>query len=130
MIDIHGEDVDYLREVLEFAIRNDVAHKLLEKLAFLSNYGNGPGPIFGRDQTGEQLAWALTNANPNGSVCQLYPDSAPHSFTFVMLNKDGSRWFNGGLIYSGPGQRLDGGFPALTVGIGIDDSVHGWSVHT
>ena len=47
-----------------------------------------------------------------------------------MKHPDGSRWFNGGLIYSGPGQPLDGSAPALTVGIGIDSSVHNWSVHT
>jgi hypothetical protein len=34
------------------------------------------------------------------------------------------------LIYFGPGQPLDGSAPALTVGIGIDSSAHGWSIHT
>ena len=42
-------------------------------------------------------------------------------------------WFNGGLIYSGPGHPLDGSGPAFTVS--LDEEVaagkrHTWSVHT
>ena len=97
---------EHLANVLEFAINNGCVHKLVERLNYLASYGGGK------------------------NVCMLHQDWAPNSFEFVMNHPDGSRWFNGGLIYSGPGQPLDGSTPALTVGIGIDTSVHGWSVHT
>ena len=97
---------DHLAQVLKFAVENDYAVKLLERLDYLANYADGKG------------------------TCEIHNDWAPHSFAFLMLREDGSRWFNGGLIYSGPGQPLDGSGPAFTVGIGVDSSRHGWSVHT
>jgi len=97
---------DHLAQVLKFAVENDCAVKLLERLDYLANYADGKG------------------------TCEIHNDWAPHSFAFLMLREDGSRWFNGGLIYSGPGQPLDGSGPAFTVGIGVDSSRHGWSVHT
>lgn len=128
MLDV--KDLEHFLDVMTFAAREGVADKLLTRLAFLSNYGNGPGPVFAPDENVAHLAWVLTNRNPNGSTCELYRDFAPHSFAFLMRHEDGSTWFNGGLIYSGPGVPLDGSFPALTVGIGIDSSNHDWSVHT
>lgn len=128
MIDV--KNLEHFTDVMTFAARESVADKLLTQLAYLSNYGNGPGPAFKPDENVAALAYALTHRNPNGSVCELYPDFAPYSFEFLMLKEDGSKWFNGGLIYSGPGVPLDGSFPALTVGIGIDSSKHGWSIHT
>lgn len=100
------EDPDYFAEVMQFALDNDCADKLTEKLGYLTAYHEGE------------------------NTCQLYKDWAPYSFHFLMLRPDGTRWFNGGLIYSGPGQPLDGSAPALTVGIGIDSSRHGWTAHT
>jgi hypothetical protein len=100
-------DPEHFAQVCEFALNHGCTRALVERLDWLAQYGG-----------------ALDFA-----TCTLYPDHAPHSFAFV-IEKDGARWFNGGLIYSGPGQPLDGSAPALTVGIGIDDSTHGWSVHT
>jgi len=99
-------DHEHLASVLRFAAENNCADKLVEKLSYLAQYGDG------------------TN------MCEVYADWAPNSFAFLMKHPDGTRWFNGGLIYSGPGQPLNGSAPALTVGIGIDSSKHGWSVHT
>jgi hypothetical protein len=104
MIEI--EDPNYFTKVMDFALENNCASKLLERLEYLTSYHEGE------------------------NTCVLFKDWAPHSFSFYMLRPDGSRWFNGGLIYSGPDQPLDGSFPALTVGIGIDSSKHSWSVHT
>ena len=95
---------------MQFAVDYDCATQLLDELLYLGTYADG-------------------NVNA-GTTCELYPDFAPNSFAFLMRHKDGKPWFNGGLIYSGPGQPLNGSFPALTVGIGIDSSKHGWSVHT
>lgn len=103
-IEIH--DPEHFVKVLQFALANKATVKLIERLDYLAHYGDG------------------------ANVCHLHRDWAPNSFGFAMMRPDGSVWFNGGLIYSGPGQPLDGSAPALTVGIGIDSSVHGWSVHT
>ena len=97
---------EHLAAVKAFAESVGALPQLEDKLDYLANYGDG-------DMT-----------------CELHADWAPHSFAFAMTRPDGSRWFNGGLIYSGPGQPLDGSFPALTVGIGVDSSKHSWSVHT
>lgn len=97
---------DHFAKVMKFAIENGCADKLTERLAYLAGYQEGL------------------------NTCELHSDWAPNSFEFLMKRPDGTRWFNGGLIYSGPGQPLNGSAPALTVGIGIDSSVHGWSVHT
>lgn len=75
--------------------------------------------------------------------CEVYPDWAPHSFTLLMVGAqsqpDGRRdvWWNGGLIYSGPGlggspeQLSNGTFPSLTVDIDpAPRGEHAWRVHT
>lgn len=103
MIDFKAPD--HFVKVLRFAVSVGAADKLVERLDYLANYGDG------------------TN------TCELHNDWAPHSFEFVMKRADGTRWFNGGLIYSGPGQPLDGSAPALTVSLSKGDG-HGWSVHT
>lgn len=103
---IEFKNTKHLIEVMDFATKVGAMDKLLDKLRYLAEYGDG------------------------SNICELYGDWAANSFAFGMNRPDGTRWFNGGLIYSGPGQPLDGSAPALTVGIGIDSSVHGWSVHT
>jgi Domain of unknown function (DUF4120) len=95
----------HFAEVTQFALQNGCLLKLAERLDYLAKYGDG------------------------SNICHLYYDYAPNSFAFVMTHSDGTRWFNGGLIYSGPGRPRDGSGPALTEGIGIDTSRHGWSVH-
>lgn len=102
-------DPEHFAQVLEFALQNKCAGQLGDKLDYLAHYGGN---------------------NPGENICELHKDFAPYSFEFLMKHPDGTRWFNGGLIYSGPGQPLDGSAPALTVGIGIDSSKHGWSIHT
>ncbi len=104
MIEI--KDPDHFIEAIKFAVANGCVDKLLERIDYLTDYAGGD------------------------NTCCLHKDFAPLSFEFLMLKPDGTRWFNGGLIYSGPGQPLDGSAPALTVGIGVDSSQHGWSIHT
>ena len=100
------EAPDFFAAVLEWAVANKCYGKLMEQLDYLGNYSD------------------------EVTTCRLYSDFAPNSFEFVMEWADGTRWFSGWLVYSGPTQPLDGSAPALTVGIDIDSSVHGWSVHT
>ena len=100
------EDPTHFATVLEWAVANKCYDKLMQRLDYLGHYSD------------------------KATTCRLYKDFAPNSFEFLMELPDGTRWFNGGLIYSGPTQPLDGSAPALTVGIGVDSSVHGWSVHT
>lgn len=99
------EDPEHMAKVIEFAVANKCAHKLLERLDYLSNYSD------------------------EATTCHLYSDHAPNSFAFAMKRHDSQFWFNGGLIYSGPGQPLDGSGPAFTVSIGTEPG-HSWSMHT
>lgn len=101
------ECADYLAEVETWAKENGCIDKLESRLDYLRNYGGAP----------------------DFTECYLYKDFAPHSFEFV-IEREGKRWFNGGLIYSGPGQPLDGSFPALTVDLGPSGREHDWSIHT
>ena len=100
----------HYKAVLEFARSVGAEKQLQDQLEYLRDY---------RDES---------------TRCHLYHDFAKHSFGFTMnrLSESGeeSRWFNGGLIYSGPGLPLDGSAPQLTVGIGLDSRQHQWSVHT
>ena len=61
------------------------------------------------------------------------PILPPHSFYFKMhrLLPDGTYkfWFDGGLIYHGPGQPGDGSAPAFSVEVGGPEGPH-WSIHT
>lgn len=87
---------EHFDKVTRFAALNGCLLKLAERLDYLTNYGGG------------------------GNVCHLYYDRAPNSFEFTILRADGSPWFNGGLIYSGPTQSCDD----------VNPSKHAWSVHT
>lgn len=104
MINVHCPE--HLEQVRAFAHEHGAEAELEERLDYLASYGGG------------------------ANICELHKDFAPYSFEFLMKHPDGSRWFNGGLIYSGPGQPLDGSFPALTVSIGHSEHLHDWSVHT
>ena len=74
------------------------------------------------------------NALARNGRCRLFRDFAPHSFTFVVEDRQpDSSWrqaLNGGLIYSGPTQPLDGSGPAFCVGISQSGNAHDWSIHT
>jgi hypothetical protein len=108
MLEIYCEE--HLKKVREFARGVGALKQLDDKLNYLRDYGGGD------------------------NVCRLGYDFAPNSFEFIMCHPDGTRWFNGGLIYSGPTQPLDGSFPALTVSLDIlngpPKNTHDWSVHT
>ncbi len=80
----------------------------------------------------EEALERLRNLAGKDSKCTLYSDFAPHSFEFV-ITRNGQRWINGGLIYSGPGQASNGGGPSFTVSLDPDASQgisHKWSIHT
>lgn len=75
--------------------------------------------------------------------CYISPDNyAPNSFYFRMVdaNDETNMWFNGGVIYSGPGltndaggARSDGGASSFTVSLDPRAAAgreHMWSVHT
>lgn len=103
---IEFKDPEHLREVLRWASENGCSAKLAARIDYLATYGDGK------------------------NVCELYCDHAPNSFAFLMLHPDRTRWFNGGLIYSGPGQPLNGSAPAFTVSLDRTGHEHNWSVHT
>ncbi len=81
----------------------------------------------------DYLAGYACHDSPKDTKCHLGYDFAPNSFRFTMMKRtnDGeyNYWFNGGLIYSGPGIPLDGSGPAYTVSLSPKKG-HNWSVHT
>lgn len=89
MITINEHAQKYFLDELIWAVNNGCAAKLIERLDYLATYAGGKGE------------------------CVIHNDFAPHSFKFLMKHPSGERWFNGGLIYSGPTQPLDGSGPAL-----------------
>jgi hypothetical protein len=99
------EDPEHFAQVVEFAVANKCYAKLMERLDYLGHYSD------------------------QATTCHLYRDHAPNSFAFAMKRHSSQFWFNGGLIYSGPGQALDGSGPAFTVSISAEPG-HSWSVHT
>jgi hypothetical protein len=85
------------------------------------------------DNLAEGLFWLIQHGGSRPVRTVLFRDFAPHSFIFTVQRVDdtGQKWercMNGGLIYSGPDQPLDGSAPAFTVSMG--ESEIGWSVHT
>lgn len=111
----------------EFAIKTggQIGRGLLDQLnsqlRYLANYSNGEGCIH-------------DVAEGKDTKCDLHPDLAPHSFSFVMFKREGPTkpwmfWFNGGLIYQGPDQPADGSAPSFTVSVGTEMKT-GWFVHT
>jgi hypothetical protein len=63
-------------------------------------------------------------------------DFAAHSLRFAVMEngsaytRDGKCVYNGGFIYEGPGQPLNGSFPALTVSLSSNPNKHSWGIHT
>lgn len=63
-------------------------------------------------------------------IAYLHKDFAPLSFAFMIVDPNGKRGLVGGLIYSGPGQALDGSAPTFTVSVDPPSDNHNWSIHT
>lgn len=95
---------EHYEKVLAFADSVGKRAQLDDRLAFLDGYAQGR------------------------AKCILYADFAPYSFEFVLLDaKTGAKWFNGGLLYFGPGD--DGsGDPQFSVR--LDSRESGWEIHT
>lgn len=132
MIELTDQGKESLKEILSFAVDNDCLDEIVDQLHYLTYYGQTSGPK---------------------TKCLLHRDFAPLSMTFMMFSmpQEGtdptgqdegvwSEWFNGGLIYSGPGPNpdkegvpLDGGSPSFTQSLDKDareGKKHMWSVHT
>jgi hypothetical protein len=100
------EVLHHLESVREVARHMGLSRQLEKQLDYLATYGD------------------------EGCQCTLAKDFAPYSFDFA-LYKPGPKeerkfWFNGGLIYQGPGLPADGSFPSLTVSLA---SSTGWFCH-
>lgn len=109
-LDIRCEE--HLAKTKEFAKKVGKMDNLQQRLDYLANY-------------------ACPENDPEHTKCELMHDFAPHSFYFNMLVKKKDtgeyvHWFNGGLIWHGPGSS-GGSYPTLSVNLGPND---GWSVHT
>ena len=116
MLEIADNGKTAIKKIFEFAVDNDCLENFLEQLQYLTTYGR--------------------NDTKDSTKCILYHDFAPFSMEFQMLNYTSHGWdvwFNGGLIYSGPGVPSNGRAPSLTVSNDRDAAqgeTHQWSVHT
>lgn len=119
MVVFHNETCKkHFDEVVKFAKQTNQLHQLCRQIEYLGMYGDS---VESRARTGRHR-----------TACSLYKDFAPYSFTFLMQVWNEERqayttWFNGGLIYQGPGLPTDGSFPSLTVSL---HNNQGWFVHT
>ena len=123
-------DAVKLRQMIVFACNNecerDLGHALIRLLLTCTTgmveHPEG-APSF-KESAGDTLA--LIGA-----------DFAAHSLRFAVMDdatahtrlNGGCSW-NGGFIYEGPGQPLDGSFPALTVSLNSNPNKHRWGIHT
>jgi hypothetical protein len=115
LIILDDEQLDRLEQVREFARSIGLSRQLERQLDFLANYAN--------------------HDNGLKRQCVLSYDFAPHSFSFAHFalpspeqeKPERKFWFNGGLIYQGPGAPADGSFPSLTVSLTPGT---GWFCHT
>jgi hypothetical protein len=114
---LHIQCQEHFNKVKAFAEQVGAMDRLQRQLDYLGKY-------------------ACHNGDDHKTRCDLWVDSAPYSFTFTMMRRNEKtggyeNWFNGGLIYSGPGQPLNGSFPALVVSLDPEaGKEHSWSVHT
>lgn len=102
---LHIECEEYFAEVSAFAKEAECSEALTQALSRLKN------------MAGEGIAY-------------LHTDFAPRSFAFVIHDPAGKRGLVGGLIYSGPGQTLNGSAPTYTVSVEPPSTDHKWSIHT
>jgi hypothetical protein len=114
LVILDDELLDKLEREREFARTVGLSDQFERQLDYLAGYATGDG-------------------EPKRQ-CLLSDDFAPHSFCFAhfVLPKytaDGKRqfWFNGGLIWQGPGASGDGSFPSLSVSLCPGT---GWFCHT
>jgi hypothetical protein len=111
---------EYLEKIRFAASELGALDKLEKQLEYLASYACRDG---------------ADNVDLKQTKTYLSQDFAPLSFAFRLSKRceDGTyrHWFNGGLIYSGPAQALNGSGPAFTVSLDPDAGKdHNWSVHT
>lgn len=102
---LHIECEEHFKHVMDFAKQHACEEALISKLRRLQEYGDG-------------------------TTTFLHQDFAPLSFAFLVQDAAGRRVLVGGLIYSGPNQRLDGSAPAYSVSVDPPTNEHRWSIHT
>ncbi len=115
MIEMTDSGKKRLKEIFEFAVDNDCVSEIVDQLQYLNSYGS--------------------EAAPKSKVVFTH-DFAPLSMTFMMYGHEKGKWtewFNGGLLYSGPGVKLDGGAPSFSMSLNKEAReglLHRWSTHT
>jgi len=117
---------EQLDAAMSYAVLRGIQDRLQRRLDYLDQYANGPQGPYGPERS------------PRPTKCVLWPDFAPYSFSFVMLKPVDSPglddypgylpWFNGGLIYFGPGDPGSGA-PQFSTRM-PSDVEEDWEIHT
>lgn len=113
MLEMSEETQRYVDEVKAFAESVGALGKLQKQLDYLDTYAE--------------------HGARGHTLCTLYKDFAPNSFSFVMRIKQNDAgaygfWFNGGLIWYPPGDSGVGA-PQFSVSLEISND-HEWRVNT
>jgi hypothetical protein len=126
-----------LRQMILFACNNgcerDLGHALIRLLlTCTSHMVDPPSPAQSPNDGPPQC-----EASAGDTLAVIGADFAAHSLRFAIMEsghaetRGSSRCvYNGGFIYEGPDQPLDGSFPALTVSLSSHPNTHSWSIHT
>lgn len=127
------DDAVALRNIIQFAAETNSEAALGAALLRLLCHATSGMAENRDDNTSEWMA------KPGDQICVISKDFAPHSLRFFGVYgtasnpkgwQRGPGFHNGGFIYDGPGQPLDGSAPALTVSIGDQPAKHSWGIHT
>lgn len=137
---------DYLKRVMKFARDKNLMPALMRELWHLHTYACHDDEDIPAFDPNMPLDFAPALLPPSWShygrrtSCNLGWDGAPASFSISMHRKDGSYWFNGGLIYHGDqsgwvmsdGTVIPPGYGVETwsVAFGVDTKARPWSLHT
>ena len=149
---------EHMRKCVAFARTKDMLPQLLSQLWRLHTFGER-----GPDAPPECRNFILHDVpswigHGLGTVCRVFPDSAPASFSFSLSKIVAARqpgdlpprlgehrpgpqhWFSGGLIYHGDqsgwamsdGRVIPPGYGVETfsVAFGVDVNANPWSIHT
>ena len=141
MLEIYEDHKKYYSEVVEFATKVGALEELNKSLEWMRTYAcRGENDVIYETRSKFVL---YKDVAPNSVQVRVYkrknnakvdgPPEITGRRAIEIPEPEYEFWYNGGLIYSGPGLPADGSFPSLSVSLDPDANSgkrHMWSVHT